>query len=107
MHHAHCPAPTHAALHRLTAQLSRSAFDEIVKSVSHRRTVDPAAPPSLQPLSAENRKEKGPGLPGGSNGGNGSGSVVMDTLFRWLDADRSNALSKSEVAALLPLLHQV
>ena len=44
---------------------------------------------------------------GGSNGGNGSGSVVMDTLFRWLDADRSNALSKSEVAALLPLLHQV
>ena len=40
-------------------------------------------------------------------GSNGSGSVVMDTLFRWLDADRSNALSKSEVAALLPLLHQV
>ena len=39
-------------------------------------------------------------------GSNGSGSVVMDTLFRWLDADRSNALSKSEVAALLPLLHQ-
>ena len=98
------------ALHCLTTQLSRSSFDEIVKSMSQRRTVDPAAPSST-----ENWREESRSLPpalglapaAGGSSGTGSGSVVMDTLFRWLDADCSNALSKSEVAALLPLLQQV
>jgi hypothetical protein len=30
----------------------------------------------------------------------------MDSLFRWLDMDKSNTLSKEKVAMLLPLLQQ-
>ncbi|GAX80275.1 hypothetical protein CEUSTIGMA_g7713.t1 [Chlamydomonas eustigma] len=75
-------------------ELSRCAFDGIVRSVSERRII-----------SHDHHYELGLSC---STAGNvdGSGSMVMDILFRWLDTDKSNTLSKKEVAMLLPLLHQ-
>jgi len=65
--------------------LSKAAFDEVVRSVADRREV-------RKPASVWGRPPAPP--PPGS-------TVVLDTLFGWLDADKSGTLDKKEVQALL------